>query len=125
MTKCHIVGNHMSRLNYVEGRNYYYSLQRSYSRLLADDYCKFGNFREGFNSRNLKIKPSRNSEITLSFTDGGKSCPCREFLTLQICLLTLFAKTKFSRKFPNLHYRKFLSNSCQSSVYKIRLLSAY
>ena len=27
-----------------------------------------------------------------SFTDIGKSCPCREFNMLQICLLTLFAK---------------------------------
>ena len=52
----------------------------------------------------VKIKFSTNSEITLSFTDAGKSCPCRECLTWQICLLTLFAKIKFSRKFPNLQY---------------------
>ena len=50
----------------------------------------------------VKIKSrSRNGEIPLSFTDAGKSCPSREFLTRQICLLTLFAKIKFSRKFPN------------------------
>ena len=40
----------------------------------------------------MKIKSSRNGEITLSFTDIGKSCPSSEFLTLQICLLTLLAK---------------------------------
>ena len=48
----------------------------------------------------VKIKSSRNGEITLSFTDKNKSCPSREFLTSQICLLTLFTKIKFSRKFP-------------------------
>ena len=52
----------------------------------------------------VKISPSRNCDITLSFTNGGKSCPNREFLTSQICLLTLFAKIKFLRKFPNLQY---------------------
>ena len=49
-----------------------------------------------------KIKPSRNSKITLSFTDKGKSCLSREVLTSQICLVTLLAKIKFSRTFPNL-----------------------
>ena len=49
----------------------------------------------------VKIKPSRNGEITLSFIGGGKSCLSREFLTSQICLLTLFVKIKFSLKFPN------------------------
>ena len=52
----------------------------------------------------MKIKSSRNGEITLSFTDIGKSCPSRKFLASQICLLTLFAKIKFSRKFPDLQY---------------------
>ena len=47
-------------------------------------------------------KSSRNGEITQSFTDTGKSCPRREFLVSQICLLMLFAKIKFSRKFPDL-----------------------
>ena len=41
---------------------------------------------------------------SLSFTDIGKSCSSRDFLTSQICLLTLFAKIKFSRKFLNLQY---------------------
>ena len=34
----------------------------------------------------VKIKSSRNAEITLSFTYICKSCPCREFLATQICL---------------------------------------
>ena len=38
----------------------------------------------------------------LSFTDIGISCPSRKFLTSQICILMLFAKIRFSRKFPNL-----------------------
>ena len=52
----------------------------------------------------VKIKPSRNGKITLSFIDIGKSCLNREFLSSLICLLILFAKIKFSRKFPNLQY---------------------
>ena len=50
----------------------------------------------------VKIKPSRNGKITLSFIEIGKSCLNREFFTSLICLLMLFAKIKFSRKFPNL-----------------------
>ena len=52
----------------------------------------------------VKIKSSRIGEITLSFTHISKSHPCCEFLMSQICVLTLFAKIKFSRKFPNLQY---------------------
>ena len=52
-------------------------------------------------SRNFTAKKG---EITLSFTDIGNSCPSREYLTFQICILTLFAKIKFSRKFPDLQY---------------------
>ena len=52
----------------------------------------------------VKIKSSRNGEITLLCTDIGKSCPSHKFLTLQICLLTLFTKTKFSQKFQDLQY---------------------
>ena len=42
-------------------------------------------FREGLFSRNsgmpsfVKMKSLQNGEITLSFTDKGKSCHCREF----------------------------------------------
>ena len=52
----------------------------------------------------VKIKPSQNGKINRPFIDIGKSCLSREFFTLQICLLMLFAKIKFSRKFPNLEY---------------------
>ena len=40
----------------------------------------------------------------MSFTDICKSCPSREFLESQICLLMLFVKIKFSRKFLDLQY---------------------
>ena len=52
----------------------------------------------------VKIKHSRNGKITLSFVDIGKSCLSREFFISYIYLLMLFAKIKFSRKFPNLQY---------------------
>ena len=55
----------------------------------------------------VKMKSSQNGEITLSITDIGKSCSSREFLAPQECLLTLFAKIKFSRKFPDLQYLQF------------------
>ena len=55
-------------------------------------YCKSKKFHEGFIFASFaKIKPSRNDEITLPFTEIGKSCPSSEFLTSQICLLMLFA----------------------------------
>ena len=54
----------------------------------------------------MKIKPWLNGEITLSFTDIGKFCHCHKFLKSQICLLTLFAKIKFSQIFPNLQYKE-------------------
>ena len=47
----------------------------------------------------MKIKSSRNEEIILSFTDIGKSCPSRKFSASQICILTPFAKIKFSQNF--------------------------
>ena len=59
-----------------------------------------GNFAYTSHMRSfVKVKHSRNGETTLSFTDVGKSCPRGEFLTWQICLLTLFANIKFSRNF--------------------------
>ena len=51
-----------------------------------------------------KIKPLRNDDCALSFSDIGKSYQIREFLKWKICILTLFAKIKFSRKFPNSQY---------------------
>ena len=38
----------------------------------------------------MKIKPSQNGEITLLFTDIGKSCPSRESLMWQMCLNVIF-----------------------------------
>ena len=50
-------------------------------------------FRETSQTRSfVKINPSRNDEITLSFTHAGISDPSREILKSQICILTLFAK---------------------------------
>ena len=46
-----------------------------------------------------KMKHRKVAAITLSFTDIGKLCPSHDFLTSQMCLLTLFAKLKFSQKF--------------------------
>ena len=69
-------------------------------------YCEFGIFREGFIFAHMrsfvKIKSSRIGEITKPFTDIGKSRPSCEFFTSQICVLTLFAKIKCLREFPNL-----------------------
>ena len=63
------------------------------------DNCKFGNDREGFYFRETsrmrsfaRIRPSRNGEITLPLPDIDKSCSIRDFLSLQTCILTLFAK---------------------------------
>ena len=50
----------------------------------------------------MKISPSRNGDITLLFTDVGKSGHSRECLMSQIGLLMLFAKIKFSPKIPDL-----------------------
>ena len=63
-------------------------------------------FRETSHMRSfVKTKSSRIAKFsTLSITDIGKSCPSREILTSQVCLLTLFAKIRFSRKFPDLQY---------------------
>ena len=89
----------------IKCKNYCYEVFKSYFIMiwrLMSRYCKFGNFREGFIFAKLrsflKIKPSWNGKITLSFTDVGKSGSSRKFLTSQICLLTLFAKIKLSRK---------------------------
>ena len=40
----------------------------------------------------VKIKHSRNGEITLSLTGVGKSCKRHDFLTWQICLFTLLIR---------------------------------
>ena len=50
----------------------------------------------------VKIKPSRNGKITLSFIDIGKSSVSPEFFTSLIFILMLLAEIKFSEKFRNL-----------------------
>ena len=50
----------------------------------------------------VKIKPSRNGDIALLFTDMGISCLSRKFLSSQICLLTLFAKNKILAKISDI-----------------------
>ena len=68
-------------------------------------------------SRNLAYAKFRENktltkwQITLSFIDMGKSCLSREYFTSLICLLMLFAKIKFLRKFPNL---QFIGSNCIS-----------
>ena len=52
----------------------------------------------------------------------GKSCPSREYLMQQICLLKLFVKIIFSQKFPNLIKRNLLNgypyhNEMDNSIY--------
>ena len=71
----------------------------------------------------VKIKPSRNGKITLSFIYIGKSCLNREFFASLMCLLMLYAKIKLSQKFPNLHvqyknlsYKSLLSNSSECAL---------
>ena len=46
----------------------------------------------------VRLKSSRNAQITLSFTDICKSRTSCEFLASQICLLTLFTKIKILAK---------------------------
>ena len=77
----------------------------------------------------VKIIFSRNGEITLSFTNIGKSCPSHEFSSWQICLKSLFAKIKTLQNYsiysssllpypsPTLHpYPRF--NHLVQSLYK-------
>ena len=66
----------------------------TFARVLFSRNFAYAKFREN--------KTSRNAEITLSFTDIGKSCHSRDFLASQMCIYTQFANIKFSRKFPDL-----------------------
>ena len=66
----------------------------------------------------MKIKSSRIGD--LSFTDIGISCPNYEFLTSQICVLTLFAKIKLSQKNPNLQYLMWFLVSTSLAVILLR-----
>ena len=82
-----------------------------FARVLFSLNFAYAKFRE--------IKSSRNAEITLSTTDMRKSYPSSEMFQSPVCLLTLFAKIKFSRKFPDLQYYAYL-HSTQSFAKLIR-----
>ena len=72
------------------------------------------------------MKSSRNREITLlSITDIGKPCPSREILTSLVCLLTLFAKIIFSRKFPDSQYQNSIKNPYQCFIYAMILCKKF
>ena len=64
----------------------------------------------------VKTKSLQNGEITLSITDIGKSCFSREFLTSQVCLLTLIEEIKFSRKLLDLQYADFFPSVFSDSL---------
>ena len=69
-------------------------------------------FRETSHMRSfVKIKYSRNAEITLSFTHIRKSWPSHEFLTSQICLLTLHSENKILAKISGFIYIHAISHS--------------
>ena len=50
----------------------------------------------------VKIKSSQNGEVTLLFTDIGKSCLSREFLMSLICFFNANRKNKILAKIFNL-----------------------
>ena len=82
-----------------------HSFFKSESLAAALKYCTFGKFRENKTlAKNARFRENKTLAKWRNqlFTDIGKSYPSCEFLTSQICLLTLFAKIKLSRKFPNL-----------------------
>ena len=56
-----------------------------------------------------KLKSSQSAKITLSFTEIGKPGPFLRIFNVanNICVITLFPKLKFSRKFPNLQQVHF------------------
>ena len=69
----------MTLTSYHTGKKHHILLIRKFSRGLY--------FRKTSHMRSfVKIKSSRNAEITLSFTYMRKSWPSREFLASQICL---------------------------------------
>ena len=65
-------------------------------------YCKFENFREDYIFAHFAYAEFRENKILANcrnhFTDICKSCPSREFLASQTCLLKLFAEIKILTK---------------------------
>ena len=71
----------------------------NYGITVNSEFSREFYFRETSHMRSfVKIESSRNGEITLSFTDAGKSCHSGEFLVSQIRLLALFAKIRILAK---------------------------
>ena len=75
-----------------------WALSKAVNTVDSEFFARFY-FRETSLRCFVQIKPSQVDEITLSFTDIGKSRPCREFLTSQIYVITLFAKIEYSQNF--------------------------
>ena len=63
-------------------------------------------FSRNFAYAKFREKNSRYVEISLSLTDVVYSCPSCDFEMWQICLLTKFAKIKFSQNFRIYSIRK-------------------
>ena len=64
----------------------------------SEIFVRVSFLRNFTNAKFVKIKHSRNGEITLSLTDVCKSCPGREFYPGKYVFLPLCAKIKFSLK---------------------------
>ena len=64
----------------------------------------------------VKIKPLRNGENSLSYTDVGKSCQRHELLTWQICLLTLLVKINHAKIFEIYSIITMVSKSCVKHI---------
>ena len=52
----------------------------------------------------VKLNPTQNGKITLSFTEMGISCPSHEFLISQICFFNAIRENKILTKIANLQY---------------------
>ena len=73
----------------------------------------------------VKIKLSRNGKSTLSFTVICKSCASHEFLTWQICLLTIFAKNKILAKISELTVPGNMWSSMPIAVAQLGVVSPH
>ena len=72
-----------------------------FARVLFSRNFAYAKFRE--------TKSLQKGEITLLTTDIGESYPSCEIFWSKVCLLTLFAKLKFSRKILDLQYQSLIS----------------
>ena len=68
--------------------------------------------------RENKIVAKSHNHSVVSYINIGKSCPSREFLASRICLLALFAKIEFSRKFR-------IYSSCHTTAVAQLEISSY